>query len=81
MDRGGGKQEATGEVGTLEELVLPNIRPLDRCFLYIEHEASTYLGCLLIDDEPFCSQLANLLRCYYNHPIAEIGSLDLSYAL
>jgi hypothetical protein len=51
------------------------------CFLYIEHEASTYLGCLLIDDEVFCSQIANLLKCHYNHPIAEIGSLDLSYTL
>jgi hypothetical protein len=70
-----------GEVGILEELVLSNIRPLDRCFLYIEHEASTYLGCLLIDDEAFCSEVANLLRCYYNHLIAEIGSLDLSYTL
>ena len=78
---GAENKKPRGEVGTLEELVLPNIRPLDRCFLYIEHEASTSLGCLLIDDEPFCSQLVNLLRCYYNHPIAEIGSLDLSYAL
>lgn len=68
-----------GEVGILEEVVLPNIRPLDRCFLYIKHQGSTYLGCLLIDDEVFCSQIANLLKCYYNHPIAEIGSLDLSH--
>ena len=70
-----------GEVGILEEVVLSNIRPLDRCFLYIEHQASTYLGCLLIDDEVFCSQVANLLKCYYHYPIAEIGSLDLYYTL
>jgi hypothetical protein len=74
-------EKPRGEVGILEEVTLSNIRLLDRCFLYIEHEASTYLGCLLIDDEAFCSQVANLLRCYYNHPIAEIGSLDLSRTL
>jgi len=70
-----------GEVGILDEVVLSNIRPLDRCFLYIEHEGSTYLGCLLIDDEAFCSQVANLLRCYYHHPIAEIGRIDLTHTL
>jgi hypothetical protein len=81
MDRRGGKQKAKGEVEVLEEVVLSNIRPLDRCFLYIEQQGSTYLGCLLIDDEIFCSQIANLLKCYYNHLIAEIGSLDLSHTL
>ena len=81
MDRRGRRRETTGEVGILEEVTLSDIRPLDRCFLYIVHEGSTYLGCLLIDNEAFCSQIANLLRCYYNHPIAEIGSLDLTYTL
>ena len=70
-----------GEVGILDEVVLSNIRPLDRCFLYVEHQGSMYLGCLLIDDEPCCNQVANLLRCYYKHPIAEIGSIDLSHTL
>jgi hypothetical protein len=67
-----------GEVGILDEVVLSNIRPLDRCYLYINQESATYLGCLLIDDELFCSQVANLLTCYCNHPIAEIGSLDVA---
>jgi hypothetical protein len=70
-----------GEVGILDEVVLSNIRPLDRCFLYMKHEDSTYLGCLLIDDEAFCNQVANLMKCYYNHSIAEIGSVDLAHTL
>jgi hypothetical protein len=70
-----------GEVGIFEEVLLSNIRPCDRCFLFIAHEGSTYLGCLLIDDEAFCSQVVNLLRCYYNHPIAEVGSLDVTFTL
>jgi hypothetical protein len=76
MDRWVRKQKTTGGSRFLEEVILSNLRPLDRCFLYIGHEASTYLGCLLIDDEAFCNQVAKLLKCYYNHPIAEIGSLD-----
>jgi hypothetical protein len=70
-----------GEVGILDEVVLSNIRPLDRCYLYIKQESATYLGCLLIDDEAFCSQVARLLRCYCNHSIVEIGSLDLAHTL
>jgi hypothetical protein len=78
---GAENKKPRGEVGILDEVVLSNIRPLDRCFLYIEHEGSTYLGCLLIDDEVFCSQVANLLKGYYNHPIAEIGSINLAHTL
>jgi hypothetical protein len=81
MDRRDGKQETTGEVGILDEVVVSNIRPLDRCYLYIEHQGSTYLGCLLIDDEMFCSQVATLLRCHCNHAIVEIGNLDLVHTL
>jgi hypothetical protein len=74
-------KQPRGEVGTLEEVRVSNIRPVDRCFLFIDHEGSTYIGCLLIDNEVFCSQVANLVRRYYNHPVAEIGSLDLTYTL
>jgi hypothetical protein len=81
MDRRGGKQAATREIGILEEVRVSNIRPLDRCFLFIEHQGSTYIGCLLIDDEAFCSQVGNLLRCHYNHRLAEIGSIDLAHTL
>jgi hypothetical protein len=78
---GAENRKARGEVGILEEVVLSNLRPLNRCYLYIEHENSTYIGCLLIDDEAFCNQVIKLLRCYYKYAIAGIGSLDLSHTL
>ena len=78
---GAENKQPRGEVGTLEEVLVSNLRPCDRCFLFIEHEGSKYIGCLLIDNEAFCSEVANLLKCFYNHPIAEIGRLDLSHTL
>ena len=68
-----------GEIGFLREIVPSSIQPADRCFLYVDHEGSTYIGCLLIDDPAFCSQVVKLLQGYINRPIAEIGSLDLSH--
>jgi hypothetical protein len=70
-----------GEVGILIKVELSNILPADRCFLYIDHEGSFYIGCLLFSDSKFCCQVASLLLNYCNRPIAEIGSLDLSYTL
>jgi hypothetical protein len=75
------KKLLRGEIGILREVTLSNINPADRCYLYINHEGSTYLGCLLIDDHAFCSQVVELLQGCCNRPIAEIGSLDLSYTL
>ena len=65
-----------GEIGILTKVELSNILPADRCFLYVEHEGSSYIGCLLTDDSAFCAQVARLLESYCNRPIAEIGSLD-----
>jgi hypothetical protein len=70
-----------GEVGVLKWVGLSGIQPPDRCYLYIEHEGSTYLGCLLFDDPAFCCYVAKLLDSYRNHPIAEVGNLDLSHTL
>jgi hypothetical protein len=66
-----------GEIGILKAVTLSNVQPADRCFLYIAHEGSTYIGCLLIDDHAFCSQIVKLLRSYCNRPIAEIGGIEL----
>jgi tetraacyldisaccharide-1-P 4'-kinase len=68
-----------GEVGILKWVSLTGIQSPDRCYLYIEHEGSTYLGCLLFDDHAFCRYVAKLLESYCNRPIVEIGSLDLSH--
>jgi len=70
-----------GEVGILKWVGLTGIQPSDRCYLYIDHEASSYLGCLLFDDPTFCRYIAKLLEGYCNRPIAEIGSIDLAHTL
>jgi len=70
-----------GEIGILRKVELSNILPANRCFLYIEHEGSSYVGCLLVDEKSFCRQVATLLKNHCNRPISEIGSLDISHTL
>ena len=70
-----------GEVGILKWVGLTGIQPPDRCYLYIDHEESSYMGCLLFDDPAFCRYVVKLLDNYSNHPVAEIGSLDVSHML
>jgi len=69
------------EIGILKEVTISNIQPADRCFLHIEHEGSTYIGCLLVEDPTFCGQIVKLLQGYLNRPVAEIGSLNISSLL
>jgi hypothetical protein len=71
---------AKGEVGNLIWVSLTGIQPLDRCYLLMKHEGSSYMGCLKFDDDKFCYYVALFLQNYSNRPIAEIGSLDLPYA-
>ena len=70
-----------GEIGILRWVEQSKVLPADRCFLYIEHEGSSYIGCLLVDDYGFCNQVVKLLQNHCNCPIADIGSLDLSHTL
>jgi|SRR5262249_11704492 len=70
-----------GEIGILRKVEASNIRPADRCFLYIEHEASSYIGCLLFDDSTFCGYVATLLENHCNRSVKEIGGLDVSHTL
>jgi len=70
-----------GEIGILKGVSLSKIKPADRCYLYIDHEGSSYMGCLLFDDPAFCSQIVELLDGYCNRSIADIGNLDLAYTL
>ena len=71
------KQPRREEIGILGE-VISNVEPADRCFLHIEHEGATYVGCLLIENQAFCSQIVALLQGHLNRPIAEIGSLEVA---
>ena len=68
-----------GEVGILRFAVaFTGLQPSDRCYLIIDHEGSSFMGCLLFDDHSFCHHVAELLEDCRNRPIVEIGSLDVS---
>jgi hypothetical protein len=70
-----------GEVGTLLAVHPCTIEPVDRCYLYIVHRKSFYIGLLLINDPTFCRQITKLLQGQWGRAIEEIGNLDLSYTL
>src|SRR5215510_11625148 len=58
-----------GEIGIFKGVSLSKIKPADRCYLYIDHEGSSYIGCLLFDDPAFCSQIVELLDGYAIVPL------------
>jgi len=70
-----------GEIGKLREVRLSIIEPPNKCFLLINYEGATYIGCLLINDLAFCAQMAELLQGYYGYSIRDIGGLDLRHTL
>ena len=79
--KGRGPSRLTGEIGILKAIRTNDIPLGRRCFLYMKHEESYYLGCLLFDDIAFSEHITALLQSYCNRPIAEIGSLDISHTL
>ena len=79
--KGTGPSRLTGEIGILKGIRANNLSSTRRCFLYMQHKESSYLGCLLFNDIPFSKQVTALLQCYFEHPIAEVDSLDLSHLL
>jgi hypothetical protein len=69
-----------GEVGILRAVLRSKDR-INRCFMLIFHEESSYMGCLLFDDEIFGRQIAKLLQAHCNRLVAELGCIDLSHTL
>jgi hypothetical protein len=78
---GAEEKHLRGELGILRSVLSSKLQHANRFFLLTAYEDSSYLGCLLFDDEAFCCQIMNLLRNHCNHSIAEIGSLDLTHTL
>ena len=70
-----------GEIGILKSVVQSHVLPANRCFLTIDHEGSSYMGCLLFDDIAFCRQITEILQSYCNRSISDIGSSDISSTL
>src|SRR5215510_11215331 len=76
---GPAKKAPKGEVGILKEVKVS--KTANRCFLVIDHERSTYIGTLLINDFAFFVRVTKLLRDHYGESLAKIGNLDLTCML
>src|SRR5262245_57739464 len=66
---GGRDQHPRGEVSIL--IKVEKSSAADKCFLYIDYEGSTYIGCLFCSDHVFCSQI------YFETVAARLEALEL----
>jgi hypothetical protein len=73
-----GVKTVQGEVGTLI-YVYANELVSEKCYLVIDYEQESYVGCLIFDSRAFCAQIVQLLRKHLGRQISEIGDLDLSH--
>jgi len=80
LTRSQSERTVRGEVGVLTH-VTGNHQVTNRCYLVIEHENERYMGCLIVDDIAFCSEVSAILQNQLGHSIKEIGDLDLSSTL
>jgi hypothetical protein len=76
---GGVDQRPKGEIGILKQVKLVDGQFVARVFLWMEHDESMYLGCLLMSDAIFSKQVARLLQQNCGHSIEYIGGLDLGH--
>ena len=65
-----------GEVGVLKKLSAVPVRK--RCFLTIECDNESYMGCLFVSDASFCQQLFTVLQQHLGSTIEQIGGLDVT---
>ena len=68
------------ELGVLKSARLLEHSPA-KCYLIVEHEKLTYMGCLMFDDMTFCKQIYELLQFHIGRSIADIGNIELSHTL
>jgi hypothetical protein len=65
-----------GEIGVLNKVRYHPKRP-GRIYLTMAYEGKEYVGCIFVDDEPFCEQIVEKLRTLCGTPVEAIGSLDI----
>jgi hypothetical protein len=70
-----------GEVGILTNVTLSRIEPARTCYLLIDFESQSYMGCLMIDDTALCRQVHDFLQQHIGRSIREIGDFDLGITL
>ena len=80
---GGDNKHPRGEVGILRRVEKSHALPANRCFLFIDYEDSSYIGCLLCSEHGFCKSIVRVrvLEAHVNKSIAQIGGLDISRLL
>jgi hypothetical protein len=69
-----------GEIGVLS-YVFANNRISNKCYLVIDYERESYIGCLIFNDLAMCTQIAHFLQNHIGRAIKEVGDLDVSYTL
>jgi hypothetical protein len=78
---GSERQVTKGEVGILREVRKSNIPKYNALYLVMEYAGNQYMGCLLLEDPSFYSEIRQLLEAQCGNAIADIGSLDISHTL
>jgi hypothetical protein len=63
-----------GEVGVLKEVYYDAGRS-NKCFLVIDYQLQSYMGCITCSTRSFCTQLTHFLRGHIGHSIEDIGHL------
>jgi hypothetical protein len=67
-----------GEIGVLSG-VYRTRDDTKSCYLVMEHKGETYIGVMMLENAAFSRQVCSLLQQHIGHPVAEIGSLNLTY--
>jgi hypothetical protein len=67
-----------GEVGVLKEAYY-DVGTSTKCFLIIDYQSQSYMGCITCPTRYFCTQLTHFLRDHIGRSIEDIGDLDISY--
>ena len=60
--KGPGATRLTGEFGILKGIRANDLPSTRRCFLYMQHEESSYLGCIFIANVTFFGQIVKIFQ-------------------
>jgi hypothetical protein len=63
-----------GEVGVLKEVQCDS-GTSNKCFLVIDYQFQSYMGCITCPTRSFCTQLTHFLRGHIGRSIKDIGDL------
>jgi hypothetical protein len=70
------QQTLYGEIGILKRVITTGT-DCRKSFLFVEHEGTPYIGCLIFSDPRFCRPIVKLLRRHCSYSIKYISAIDL----